>query len=84
MICNCDIKKCLFRFFGFGFEVQGKRIDAIALSSCFPRTIIEDMPQVCPTISASHFRSSHEERVVFMQLDVLHVDWIIEARPPGA
>src|SRR6516225_9192604 len=39
------------------------------------------MPQVSSTISTDYFCSSHEEGVIFVQFDVFHIDWIVEARP---
>src|SRR5579884_442801 len=70
--------------FFFRLELQGDGVDAVAQAGGLARTVLEDVAEVRAAVFAGHFGAVHEERVVFMILDVLRVDGPVEAGPAAA
>jgi hypothetical protein len=57
----------VFLLFRVGrLEFEGGRVDAIALTCCFSRTILEEMTKMCAAVFAHNFGSGHEERPVLV------------------
>src|SRR5689334_10587520 len=62
-----------------GLELQGCRIDAVALASSVARPVIEEVPEVRPAIPTNYLSADHPIAEVWLRLNVLADIWPVEA-----
>ena len=66
------------------YKSQGCRVDAVAKSPGFPRSVIEDMSQVGISSAASYLCTEHSVRTVGALADGVLGNWFGKSRPSAA